>query len=76
MFGSKFTLALIEHKLEEHHIKTADLRCVAPGDTVQLGCFKIEFIKVGHSIAGALALAGSMQKLWSYPRHWISCGSS
>ena len=57
VFGSKFTLALIEHKLEEHHIKNADLRCVAAGDTVQLGCFKIEFIKVGHSIAGALALA-------------------
>jgi len=57
VFGSRFTLALIEHKLEEHHIKNADLRCVTAGDTVQLGSFKVEFIKVGHSIAGALALA-------------------
>ncbi len=57
VYGSKFTLALIAHKMEEHHIKNADLRCVAAGDTVQLGCFKVEFIKVGHSIAGALALA-------------------
>ncbi|MBO6062109.1 MAG: ribonuclease J, partial [Clostridia bacterium] len=38
-------------------IKNADLRCVSAGDSVQLGCFKVEFIKVGHSIAGAMALA-------------------
>ena len=57
VYGSRFTLALIEHKLEEHKIKNADLRCVAAGDTVELGCFKVEFIKVSHSIAGALAVA-------------------
>ena len=56
-YGSRFTLALIEHKMEEHKIKRADLRTVVPGDTVQLGCFKVEFIKVSHSIAGALAVA-------------------
>ena len=56
-YGSQFTLALIEHKLEEHKVKNADLRCVRAGDTVELGCFKVEFIKVGHSIAGALAVA-------------------
>lgn len=57
VYGSRFTLALIEHKLEEHKIKKADLRCVSAGDTVTLGCFKVEFIKVSHSIAGALAVA-------------------
>ncbi len=57
VFGTRFTLALIEHKLEEHSIIDAILHCVAPGDTVELGCFKIEFIKVSHSIAGAVALA-------------------
>ena len=57
VYGSRFTLALIEHKLEEHKIKKADLRCVVAGDVVKLGCFKVEFIKVSHSIAGALALA-------------------
>lgn len=57
VFGSRFTIALIEHKLEEHRIKNADLRTVVAGDVVELGCFKIEFIKVSHSIAGALAVA-------------------
>lgn len=56
-YGSEFTLALIEHKLEEQKVKTYDLRCVKAGDTVEIGCFKVEFIKVGHSIAGALAVA-------------------
>ena len=56
-YGSRFTLALIEHKLEEQRIRNADLRCVKAGDTVELGCFRVEFIKVGHSIAGALAVA-------------------
>lgn len=57
VYGSRLTNALIEHKLDEAGIKTADLRCVNPGDSVRLGCFNVEFIKTGHSIAGALALA-------------------
>ena len=57
VYGTKLTLALIEHKLEEHHVTNAQLNCVNPGDTIRLGCFKIEFIKTCHSIAGAVALA-------------------
>ncbi|MCR5611935.1 MAG: ribonuclease J [Clostridiales bacterium] len=57
VYGSKFTLALIKHKLDEHKIKSADLRTVVAGDVIELGCFKVEFIKVSHSIAGALAVA-------------------
>lgn len=57
VYGTRFTLALIEHKLLESHITGADLKCVVPGDTIRLGCFAVEFIKTGHSIAGAAALA-------------------
>ena len=57
VYGTNFTVALIEHKLEEMHIKNRSLITVKPGDTVTLGCFRIEFIKTGHSIAGAVALA-------------------
>lgn len=57
VYGTKFTIALIEHKLHEAHVNTSKLICVEPSDVVQLGCFKIEFIKTGHSIAGAVALA-------------------
>ncbi|MBS5879158.1 MAG: ribonuclease J, partial [Clostridium sp.] len=57
VFGTRLTMALIEHKLDEAKVRNADLRCIAPGDKVQLGCFTVEFIKTSHSIAGAVALA-------------------
>lgn len=57
VYGTKFTLALIDHKLHEHNIENADLQCISAGNTVAINCFKIEFIKVSHSIAGAVALA-------------------
>ena len=57
IYGTKFTNALIRHKLEEHRIENAELIDVVPGDTVTLGPFKTEFIKTSHSIAGACALA-------------------
>ena len=34
-----------------------ELNEVEPGAMVKVGCFKVEFIKVNHSIAGACALA-------------------
>lgn len=57
VFGTKLTLALIEHKLQEHGIVDAELKCIEPGTMFDVGCFTIDFIKVSHSIAGAVALA-------------------
>lgn len=57
VYGTSFTVALIEHKLEEMHLKGRQLVTIKPGDKIELGCFKVEFIKTGHSIAGAVALA-------------------
>lgn len=57
VFGTAFTIALIEHKLEEARVSNKKLTVVKPGDHIDLGCFKVEFIKTGHSIAGAVALA-------------------
>ena len=57
VYGTRLTVALIEHKLEEQKLGNEMLHCVSPGDTLRLGCFHIEFIKTCHSIAGAVALA-------------------
>ena len=57
IYGTRFTNALIRHKLDEHKLTDVEVIDVDPGETVSLGCFKIEFIKTGHSIAGAVALA-------------------
>ncbi len=57
VYGTRLTIALIQHKLDEAKVKNAHLNCVSPGDTIRLGCFNVEFIKPSHSIAGACALA-------------------
>ncbi len=57
IYGSGLTLALIESKLREHRITNYQAFPMNPRDTVQLGCFSVQFIRVNHSIAGAYALA-------------------
>ncbi len=57
IYGTRFTNALIRHKLAEHHLSDVEVIDVDPGQAVTLGCFRIEFIKTGHSIAGAVAFA-------------------
>jgi len=51
VYGSEFTLGLVENKLKEHGLdKYADLRPVRPYDRVLIGDFKFNFIPVCHSI--------------------------
>ncbi|MDO4739194.1 MAG: ribonuclease J [Eubacteriales bacterium] len=57
VYGTKLTLAFVEHKLKEHRMDDIDLHVVAAGDRVRIGCFEVEFIRVSHSIAGAVAVA-------------------
>lgn len=57
VYGSKLSIALIENKLREHKKVKAKLITVKPRSIVKLGCFTVEFIKVTHSIGGAMALA-------------------
>jgi ribonuclease J len=58
VYGTAFTLALVEPKLEEHGIDARDrLKVVRPRDTVRVGPFTIEFIRVTHSMPDCVALA-------------------
>ncbi len=58
LYGTSLTCALCEHKLKEHRLNgVIELNQVEPGDFVEAGAFKVEFINVNHSIAGACALA-------------------
>lgn len=56
-FGSKLTLALVESKMKEHNVKKYKLMTVKGGSVQKLTCFEVEFIKVSHSITGAMAIA-------------------
>ena len=57
VYGTKLTLGLLDAKLKESsfvdHVET---HCVAVGDVIKLGVFKVEFIRVSHSIPDAVAL--------------------
>jgi ribonuclease J len=58
IYGTEFTLALVERRLEEHElVKEAKLNIVKAGDRITLGPFEIEFIRVTHSILSCVALA-------------------
>ena len=58
VYGTKLTIGLIENKLKEHKMmKTVRRKVVKHGQSINLGCFRIEFIKTNHSIADASALA-------------------
>ncbi len=58
LYATKLTMGLIERKLTEHNLMRATKRkVVKPGQSINLGAFRIEFIKTNHSIADAVALA-------------------
>ena len=58
VYGTKLTIALIENKLKEHNLlKSTTRKVIRHGQSVNLGCFRVEFIKTNHSISDASALA-------------------
>jgi ribonuclease J len=58
VWGTEFTLALLEDKLEEHGLlENADLREIRPGERFKAGPFTIHPIHVTHSLVDCVALA-------------------
>ena len=58
IYATKLTMGIIEHKLKEHNLmRSTKTKVVRYGQSINLGCFRIEFIRVNHSIAAASALA-------------------
>ena len=58
IYTTKLTMGLIENKLKEHNLLNNTRRKVVKcGQTINLGQFRIEFIKTNHSIADSVALA-------------------
>lgn len=58
IYATKLTIGIIEHKLEEHDmLGKVKRKVVKYGQHINLGCFRVEFIKTNHSIQDAAALA-------------------
>ena len=58
IYATKLTMGLIEYKLKEHELaNNVKRKVVSYGQTINLGCFRVEFIRTNHSIADSAALA-------------------
>ncbi len=58
IYATKLTIGIIDHKLKEHNMLTKVKRKVVKyGQHINLGNFRVEFIKTNHSIQDAAALA-------------------
>ena len=57
VYGTRLTLGLVRNKMAEFGIRDASLYLVKPGDVVELGAMKVEFIHTNHSIGDSVALA-------------------
>ena len=58
IYATKLTMAIIENKLKEHNlINSVKRKVVTYGQYINLGDFRIEFIRTNHSIADSAALA-------------------
>ena len=58
IYATKLTMGIIENKLKEHNLtKSTKRKVIKYGQSINLGCFRIEFIRTNHSIADAAALA-------------------
>lgn len=58
VYATRLTMGIINHKLEEKNLLNCTKRKVVKfGSTINLGCFRVEFIRTNHSIVDAAALA-------------------
>ena len=57
VYGTAFTLALLEGQLEEHQVRDrAEFRQVLPGEAAVAGPFSMRFLRVTHSIPDGMAV--------------------
>jgi ribonuclease J len=57
VYGTAFTLALLEGQLEEHEVRDrAEFRQVMPGEAAIAGPFSMRFLRVTHSIPDGMAV--------------------
>lgn len=57
VYGTALTLGILQGRLKENGVGNENLRVVKPGDKINAGAFKLDFIRVNHSIPDAVAIA-------------------
>lgn len=57
VYGTALTLGILQGRLKENGVSSESLVSVKPGDRVTVGSFRLDFIRVNHSIPDAIAIA-------------------
>ena len=57
VYGTALTLGILEGRLKENGVSSENCRIIKPGDKIAAGAFKLDFIRVNHSIPDAIAIA-------------------
>ena len=57
IYATRLTMGIIENKLKEHSLLKTKRKVVKFGPSINMGQFRVEFIKTNHSIVDAAALA-------------------
>lgn len=57
VYGTALTLGILQGRLKENGIGSENLYTIKPGDKITSGAFKMDFIRVNHSIPDAVAIA-------------------
>ena len=57
VYGTALTLGILEGRLKENGVSSENCRTIKPGDKITAGAFKLDFIRVNHSIPDAIAIA-------------------
>ena len=57
VYGTRLTLGLVEIKLREHRLDKVHLQRGEVGQTIKLGEFTVEFIRMSHSIPDSCSIA-------------------
>ncbi|MEX0801875.1 MAG: ribonuclease J [Candidatus Binatia bacterium] len=58
VYGTRLTLGLLDNRIKEHHLEdVADVHEITAGELWEMGPFKLEGIRVTHSLMDCLALA-------------------
>lgn len=57
VYGTALTLGILQGRLKENGVNSSKLHVIKPGDKISAGSFKLDFIRVNHSIPDAVAIA-------------------
>lgn len=57
VYGTALTLGILQGRLKENGVSSESLVTIKPGDRVTVGSFRLDFIRVNHSIPDAVSIA-------------------